>query len=87
MRTVYKYRLNITDEQRIEVQKEAGSPCSIVHVGLDPAGVPCIWMELTPGGYIERHVIHIVGTGNPISGSLSHIGSFVQGPFVWHVYT
>jgi hypothetical protein len=86
MRTVYKYTLDVVDMQTIEVRKEAGTTPKIVHTGLDASGVPCIWMELTPGTYVEKYEIHIIGTGNPVTGTKSHVGCFVQSRFVWHVY-
>ena len=86
MRTIYKYPLDISNSQIIEVRKEAGTTPKIVHVGLDPSGIPCVWMELTPGTYTEKYEIHIIGTGERVSGPLDHIGSFVQDRYVWHVY-
>jgi hypothetical protein len=41
-------------------------------------------MELTPGTYVEKHEVFIIGTGNPVTGTKSHVGSFVQSSFVWH---
>lgn len=86
MRTIFKYPIAITDEQEICVKKEGGTRSKIVHVGLDPAGQPCVWIEHFPGNYIETWKIRIIGTGHDISGALSHVGSFVQRSFVWHVY-
>lgn len=86
MRVIYKYTLDITDKQFIEVHKEAGTECQILYVGLDPNGVPCLWMELTKGTYVEKHEILILGTGMRVPGTAHHLGSFVQGQFVWHVY-
>jgi hypothetical protein len=86
MRTIFKYPISITDTQTIEVRKESGTTCEIIHVGLDPSGTPCVWIELTPGDRTEKLAIHIIGTGNPVRGTKAYICSFVQSPFVWHVY-
>lgn len=86
MRVVYKYPIAITDRQMVAVHKEAGTSTKIVHAGLDPNGIPCVWIELIPGTYIETYEICVIGTGNPIHGNVEHIGSFVQKPFVWHIY-
>lgn len=85
--TIHKYPIDIVDEQTIEIRTSEGSTYRIIHVGLDPSGQPCVWVELTPGGWIRKTVIHVVGTGGRVTRSGNHIGSFVHGPFVWHVYT
>lgn len=84
MNTVWKFPLEITDMQKIKMPVGA----VVVHGGLDPFGVPCLWCQVDDQEYISRYeVIYIVGTGNPIPPDASrHLGSFVQGPFVWHVY-
>ena len=59
----------------------------IIHVGLDPKGIPCIWAEVQhrPDRFIDR-VIFVVGTGNRIPEDAAHVGSFIQDEFVWHIY-
>lgn len=86
MRTIYKFPLAIEERQNIEFLKQAGTTPKIIHVGIDPQGQPCIWIELTPGKYFTGYEIYIVGTGERIPGSSNHIGSFVQDRYVWHVY-
>jgi len=87
MKTVYKYELQLTDYQRITV------PCAglsdILQVGLDPKGQLCIWcLVQTHATLTETYDIFIVGTGNPVPNEAKiHLGSVVQGPFVWHVFT
>jgi hypothetical protein len=83
MKTIYKYPIQITDEQDLEIPH--GYP---LHVGLDPQGVPCIWFQVNTDHLKSKVKIHIIGTGNPIpDAAIFYIGSFVQSPFVWHVYT
>jgi hypothetical protein len=86
MRTIYKFPLVIEEKQTIKFLKEAGTTPEIVRVGHDPKGVPCIWIELTPGNYFDAFEINLVGTGERIPGSSDYVGSFVDGYFVWHVY-
>lgn len=83
MKTIYKYPLEIKGEQTI---KTGGDGANIIHVGLDPMGTPCIWLEVDTLWPYKDLPIYIVGTGNPIPEGRGHVGSFVQGPFVWHVY-
>lgn len=86
MLTIWKYPLRIVDLQ------EAGMPAGAqpLHVGLDPAGVPCLWVRVDPARPIRPLKVAILGTGAPwpdwLDASAVHLGSFVEGPYVWHVY-
>ena len=60
----------------------------IIHVGLDPRGMPCVWALVDTNYSLTPTTIYVVGTGNPAPNDVSrHLGSFVQTPFVWHVFT
>jgi hypothetical protein len=83
MTTIHKYPLEITDVQLIPAPFGAKA----IHVGLDPSGTPCLW------AIVEDHIkqggmdVWIVGTGQEIpKEDHAYVGSFVQGPFVWHVF-
>jgi hypothetical protein len=83
MITIYKYPIGIVDEQQVRM------PCgaSIIHVGLDPQGDPCLWAQVDTQQALEHVTIFVVGTGEPFpEDSEMHLGSFVQGPFVRHVF-
>lgn len=86
MQTIWKFPFAVTDEQTIDMPAEA----EIIHVGLDPHGDPCLWAAIprTDAGP-EHRLIEVLGTGNPIpdrDGERVHLGSFTQGPFVWHIF-
>ncbi len=87
MKTVYKYELQLTDHQRITVSCAGLS--DPIYAGLDPNGKLCIWcLVQTHATLTETYDIYIVGTGNPIPIEAKiHLGSVVQGQFVWHVFT
>jgi hypothetical protein len=82
MKTVYKYPIGITRYQVVNTFKDAVP----VHVGFDPQGQPCIWMEVDTANPPENFAVNVIGTGHEVPKNTNHIGSFVQGPFVWHVY-
>jgi len=86
MKKIYKFPIQITDMQHVSIRHNRHY--KIIHAGLDPAGTPCIWVEIDPdGNEITSHTVYVIGTGNPMPPHAHmHIGSFVQGPFVWHVY-
>lgn len=87
MRTIFKYPLRIVTKQEIEVP--VGS--SVLHVGLDATGKPCIWFEVekdaADAGMKETIVVYVIGTGHPIPEEASyHVGSFVISTYIWHIY-
>jgi len=84
MKHVYKYPLS-PDTTRLELPYTSKP----IHVGLDSKGVPSIWIEspakaFPPG--LETRTFTIFGTGWHISGDYTHIGTFHQDPYIWHVY-
>lgn len=83
MRTIYKYPLAVTSKQTIQVPVRSIPR----HVGLDPDGVPCLWLQVLADNDTTDLVVYIVGTGRPIPTEATRfLGTFVQGLFVWHVY-
>lgn len=85
MNVIYKYPIEITGHQIIKLPRAA----VLLHVGLDPNGTPCLWAKINKNMPEEDKPIYIFGTGHVIPKELNiqHIGSFVQTPFVWHVFT
>lgn len=84
MNTVWKFELEITDSQTLSVP--VGS--SLAHVGLDPNGVPCLWLIVDDKAPMRNIEIVIRGNGQ----KLPHVGSFLGtvmhlGTFMWHVFT
>lgn len=83
MRTVYKFPL---------AGVLAGMPLSvptvgkIVHAGPDPEGRLCVWVDHEIGAPLTTQIA-IFGTGHPIpDNKWVHGTTFIDGPFVWHVY-
>lgn len=83
MRTIHKYHLQLEGVQTVDMPLSA----EILHVGLDPQGAPCLWAIVETEMPTDDVTIYIVGTGHPMpTGCSKHLGSFVQTPFVWHVF-
>lgn len=83
MKTIYKYPIEITDSQEVEMPINAEA----IHAGLDPQGTPCVWATVDNQNATEAVTVLVVGTGNPIpQRARRHVGSFNQGPFVWHIF-
>lgn len=88
MRTVFKYPLTVTQEQTIKVPVTSyGGAPDFLHAGLDPMGVPSVWLEIDTEGTPTTVTVYMFGTGHSIpSYATVHLASFVQRSFVWHVY-
>lgn len=92
MRTVWKFSLaGAFDPRNYDgtVTVELPDPeFLVVHVGPDPGGSPCVWVDLhteaTPNP--ETVTFQIVGTGHRVPKHAFHVGAYLDGPFVWHVY-
>lgn len=83
MNTIWKFPIQVTDFQYIEMPEWA----TILYAGLDTNSIPCIWALVNTLTSTEHRKIYVFGTNNPIIDSdIIYIGSFNQGQFVWHVF-
>lgn len=79
-KVVYKYDLPIDDEWH------ALPMGNIVHVGSAVNGVSIrVWIEQRP---LESHALQyrVFGTGHAIEDFHEHVGTTLDGRFVWHIY-
>lgn len=86
MKTIFKYHLQTTDYQKIEMLNGAEILCV-----QNQQETPCIWAIVDKSQTsTQSRTIEIVGTGHPIDESLQrkYIGSYqLQGGiFVFHVF-
>ena len=89
MKTIYKYELNVTDEQTLSLPKNHKVLTVMVQ-----NGIPCIWVLLDPEQREKEDLdVFIFGTGQMIPEfatieRLTYLGSFmiVNDNFVGHVY-
>lgn len=51
-------------------------------------GVPTVWFEVTPTGEQQQVELGVFGTGHAIDAAegWEHVGSMLDGPYVWHLY-
>ena len=82
---IYKYPLEITDEQHVAMPR--GAKLLSVQV---QRGVCCLWAlvnEKFSKDLDYARAIHIVGTGNPTDiTDEPFIGMVQMGQFMWHVF-
>lgn len=81
-RTIWKARLELTDEPRI-TWPEGSEPMAVM---LDSAGILNVWFQCDPDARRVQQDFRIIGTGHPYPEGCEYLGSVVQGPFVWHVF-
>ena len=84
MTTIYKYPLNMLDEQTIIIPENHKILC--VHM---QGQTPCMWAMVDPNKTNISLKILVYGTGTPIVDPemLSYISSIQIGFFVWHIFT
>lgn len=78
-RTIYKYELGITTEVRLAKPK-------VMFVAAQHETVPTAWISHDPDAEPDTLLkLQLVGTGHDVPGG-EHVGSFLHGPYVWHVF-
>lgn len=85
MNRIFKYRLEVADEQEIELPSGA----RILTVQTQQ-GTPCLWAIVDDEDVASKRRIRVVGTGHPIRNisNLSYVGTFqlMSGNLVFHVF-
>lgn len=85
--TIWKFPFRVADRFELAIPHHA----RILHVELQ-GSTPCIWAMLYTSPEVKgdfRRRFAVFGTGHPIPGEMddwTHVGTFQQGPFVWHVF-
>lgn len=79
-RKIYKQKLVSLIEQGVPLMVSG----RVIHAGLDPNNMPCVWFENDESGDTLSRV-HVAGTGHDVPSG-EHVASFREGPFIWHVY-
>ena len=87
MRTIWKYPLQVTDEQGVHMPR--GAKAMLVGFQGDEL---CMWVMVDPMQLRETRTIRIYGTGHNIPYSdranMDYVGTAIDpvNPFVWHVF-
>jgi hypothetical protein len=88
MKTIWKYRLEVTDKQHLLIPR--GSEILCVQTQFD---TPCVWVSVpdTDADLTETVSILMFGTGQPIFGFMDgyeYLGTFqiMGGSLVFHVF-
>lgn len=86
MKTIWKFPLEVTDVQQIEMPKGA-EPISVQVQG----GVLCIWAVVDTSRPSEKRTIRTIGTGQPMDekvAQMKFLGAYQlqDGALVFHVF-
>lgn len=87
MKTIYKYNLEVTDVQQVQLPKEAKILCVQTQ-----HGEPHLWAEVDTDKTPEARTIEIFGTGHPISQEMGQNRRYIStfqlqgGLLVFHAY-
>ena len=84
MWVVWKFHLDVTDEQRVSMPRGA----AIRHIGMQGESL-CLWAEVDPSADVEPRTIRIYDTGQEITHFRgSYLGTFLMrgGALVFHAY-
>jgi hypothetical protein len=57
----------------------------VIRVGRQGAAV-CLWAMVESDNALEDRLFAIVGTGRPIPHNGRYLGTWDDGPFVWHLF-
>lgn len=81
VKRIFKYPLEITDRQTINMPGEA----QLLTVKMQ-GGVPCLWAIVETEKPSRPHTIQIFGTGHDATDAGAYIATFQTGPLVFHVF-
>lgn len=89
MRTIYKYTLDLHNAETWDIKVHEDAKILMVHTQsyTPPYGTGIrIWFETDDSRPIVTRHFFIVGTGYEVKENSNHVGSCIDGPWVWHVY-
>ena len=82
-RAIWKYPL--TGDTRVALEMPIGARVLAVQM---QGHLPCLWALVDTSADVQRRTFRIFGTGHrfDLSPDAPHIGTFQDGPFVWHLF-
>jgi len=82
-RTIWKFPLQVTDKQQVEMPQGAEILCVQVQ-----HGTPCLWALVDAEQGPVKRVIYVYGTGHPFTNQGTYVGTFQVhgGALIFHVF-
>jgi hypothetical protein len=83
MKSIWKYDIPLQDKFTLDIPENF----TVLTVQVQH-GVGRLWAEVYPENPMKTATLYVFGTGHPLPYEFTgwHIGTFVAGSFVWHVY-
>lgn len=78
---IYKYPLSLLEA----VTHHLPAGYRLRHVGHQD-GEPMLWVEGDPSTISKPVTFAVLGTGKLIPGNWEWVGTYQEGPYVWHVF-
>lgn len=88
MRQIWKFPLGVApDDATVTLEMPAGAQI-VQFAGGEHSAVfaPTIWAIVDTDEQPEPRRFTVYGTGHPLPRNGRHIGTYFDGPFVWHVF-
>jgi hypothetical protein len=79
--TIWKYPFGLADTFSLSMPEGA----EVLHVDVQQP-TPCMWVRVDPSASMQTRTFHVVGTGTPIPPGAEHLGTWLQPPYVWHLF-
>lgn len=80
MKTIWKFQL---PSPLCVIEMPAGA--TVIRVGRQGASI-CLWAIVETDNPMETRSFATVGTGHRIPPESRHLGTWDDGPFVWHLF-
>ena len=83
MKSIWKFGLEVTDEQTVEMPVGA-KPLSVQV----QHGTPCLWALVDTKAPKQKRIVQIFGTGHPVANEGDYVGTFQTegGALVFHTF-
>ena len=81
MKTVWKFSFEIKDTIKIKLPAFA----EILHVETQ-GNFPAMWCLVDDEAEYVEKTFYLRGTGHEVEKNLVHISTWIDGPFVWHLF-
>lgn len=85
MKVIYKYEIPFNSGAYGRFQVETFAVGEFLHVEMQGAA-PCIWVEVDTDSAPAVEYLQVVGTGHEVPVGGVYLGTWLDGPYVWHLY-
>jgi hypothetical protein len=85
MKTIWKFEMSQGDMPHPVCQLDMPAGAKVVRVARQGAAI-CLWAIVESDNALQPRLFATVGTGRPIPLDVRYLGTWDDGPFVWHLF-